>query len=153
MTIPFKGVREAFLTLEFLDCEIWYVSSDGRPDPDWRCDRFFEKVRLEDMRRIYSSCDVLLKLSQFESFCLPALEMMACGGIPVIARVNGIDEFIKDGINGYIVEQGDFETVKDRINRLKDDLNLREKIARNAIETAKSWYWKNTLQELDSVFQ
>lgn len=153
MTIPFKGVKEAFSVLENLECDIWYVSSDGRPDVDWRCDRYFEKVKLEDMRKIYSSCDILLKLSKFESFCLPALEMMACGGIPVVAKVNGINEFLENGINGYIVEQEDYKGAQERIRTLIENKELRNKMSFQAKETAKKWYWKNTLNKLDRFFK
>lgn len=148
MTIPFKGVKEAFSILQDLDCEIWYVSSDGKPDPSWRCNRFFEKVNLNQMRGIYSSCDILLKLSKVESFCLPALEMMACGGIPVVAKVNGVNEFLVNGYNGFIVQQGDLQTAKICVKNLIQDKELRKTMALNASETAEKWYWKNTLKDL-----
>lgn len=153
MTIPFKGVKEAFSVLENLECDIWYVSSDGRPDTGWRCDRYFEKVKLDDMRKIYSSCDILLKLSKFESFCLPALEMMACGGIPVVAKVNGVNEFLENGINGYMIEQGDYKGAQDRIQTLIENKELRKKMSFQAKETAKKWYWKHTLNKLDQFFK
>ena len=45
IVIPFKGMAEAAAALaDFADCEIWIVSSAGRPQPGWRCDRFFEAV-------------------------------------------------------------------------------------------------------------
>lgn len=148
MTIPFKGVKEAFEIVKNIDCEVWYVSSDGKPNPRWKCDRFFEKVKLQDMQKIYASCDILLKMSQVESFCLPALEMMACGGVPVVAKVNGVTDFLKDGYNGFIIEQGDKNSAKERIELLIKDRKMYDSMAKNALKTADEWTWDNTLKEL-----
>lgn len=57
-----------------LDVEVWCVSSRGAPIKEWKCDRFFEHVPMVDMRRIYSSCDILLKLSRVEGMFSPPLE-------------------------------------------------------------------------------
>ena len=71
INLPFKGMKEAFEVVQDLDCEVWCVSYDGKPEPQWHCDRFFEKVPMNMMRRIYSSCDILLKLSKVEGFFGP----------------------------------------------------------------------------------
>jgi len=88
--LPYKGMREAFAALSDLDVEVWCISSFGRPLPGWKCDRFFEQVPMTQMRMIYSSCDVLLKLSRVEGFFGPPMEMMACGGAVVVSKVSGL---------------------------------------------------------------
>src|SRR6185369_2280475 len=61
VSIPFKGVENAYNAVKDIDCDIWMASSNGRPPKEWKIDRFFEKVPLHQMPGIYSSCDVLLK--------------------------------------------------------------------------------------------
>lgn len=149
---PFKGMKEAFEVVKDLDCEVWCVSTAGKPDASWRCDRFFESVSMDKMKHIYSSCDVLLKMSSVESFCLPALEMMACGGTVVLNRFKGLEEFVIDGYNGLVVELGDIEGAKRAINLLIKDPKLRTYLENNALKTAKEWGWEKSIDILEGIF-
>jgi N-acetyl-alpha-D-glucosaminyl L-malate synthase BshA len=55
-----------------------------------------------DVGKILAQTDLLLMASQAESFCLAALEAMACG-VPVLAtRVGGLPEVVLDGKTGYL---------------------------------------------------
>jgi len=150
--IPFKGMEDAFKAVEGLDCEVWCVSSSGKPKPEWKCDRFFEKVPLSEMKYIYSSCDILLKMSRVEGFSFPPLEMMACGGTAVVGKVTGIEEYIVDGYNAIVVEQGDIKGARDAIKRLIEDDNLRLQLSENGKETAKQWRWESTIDLLEKLY-
>src|SRR3569623_2124874 len=107
MTIPFKGVAEAYAAVAPLDCEIWIVSSAGRPDSNWRVDRIFERVLFNDMRKFYTSCDILLKMSRIESFSFPPLVAMAWGCSVVVWKVAGSFVYVIDGVIALVVDQGD----------------------------------------------
>lgn len=149
---PFKCMKEAFEVVSDLDCEIWCVSTAGRPEPSWRCDRFFDSVPMEKMKYIYSSCDVLLKMSSVESFCLPALEMMACGGTVVLNRFKGLEEFVVDGYNGLVVDLGDIAEAKKAINLLIENPQLRGELSENALKTASQWTWEKSIRILEDTF-
>ncbi|MBI4652534.1 glycosyltransferase [Candidatus Desantisbacteria bacterium] len=61
----------------------------------------------DDIENILKNSDLLLLLSENESFGLVAIEAMSCG-VPVIAtNVGGLLEIIKSGKNGFLVEPGD----------------------------------------------
>jgi len=149
--IPFKGMKDAFSVVQDLDCEVWCVSSSGKPEPSWRVDRFFYQVPLIKMREIYSSCDVILKMSRVESFCYPPLEMMACGGTAVIGRVTGIEEYARDGYNSLIVERGDIDGARVALQKLIDDKELLNKLKANGLLTAKGWSWDPSIDVLETV--
>lgn len=149
---PFKCMKEAFEVVKDLDCEVWCISTAGKPDPSWRCDRFFDSVPMDKMKHIYSSCDVLLKMSSVESFCLPALEMMACGGTVVLNRFKGLEEFVVDGHNGLVVDLGDIEGAKRAMNMLIENPELREELSANARETAKQWGWERSIDLLEEMY-
>jgi glycosyltransferase involved in cell wall biosynthesis len=149
--IPFKGMADAFNAVKDLDCEVWAISSAGKPKPEWRCDRFFEKVPMMDMAKIYSSCDILLKMSKVESFCYPPLEMMACGGIPVILNVAGIEEYAVNNVNCIIIDNiKDAGVVLQDIILDKDKLNV---LRTSALETAKNFNWDNSVNELEKIIK
>ena len=126
--IPFKGMEDAFNAVKGLDCEIWCVSSAGIPKPEWKCDVFFGKVTFDQMKYIYSNCDILLKMSRVEGFFFFLLEMMQCGGTCVVGKVSGYDEYIVDGYNALTVELGDVVGAHNALKRLIDDPALLEKL-------------------------
>lgn len=152
INLPFKGMKEAFEVVQDLDCEVWCVSYDGRPKPEWHCDRFFEKVPMDVMRRIYSSCDILLKLSRVEGFFGPPLEMMACGGVPVVAKVTGYDEYIKDGYNALVTEVGNIKKTKKALEKLMYKNNFYKKIIFGAKTTTSNLTWNNSIKNLKNIY-
>jgi len=150
--IPFKGMADAFQAVKDLDCEVWCVSSAGKPKPEWKCDQFFYKVPIDKMKHIYSSCDILLKMSRVEGFFGPPLEMMACGGTVVVGKVTGYDEYIVDGYNALVVEMGDINGARIAVKRLIEDADLRRQLIQNGAKTADQWKWDSTIDTLERVY-
>lgn len=149
INIPFKGVADAYEAVKDLDCDIWMVSSNGVPRKEWRVERFFEKVPLHDMPRLYSSCDILLKMSTIESFSYPPLEMMACGGVPVILEVSGIEEYAVDGKNCLVVHDG--EEAKAAVQKLIEDKKLYHALVQGGLETAQNWHWEKSADAMEKI--
>jgi glycosyltransferase involved in cell wall biosynthesis len=149
---PFKGMAEAFRAVEGLDCEVWCVSGVGRPEPGWHCDRFFERVPFHVMNHLYSSCDILLKMSHTEGFPLPGLEMMACGGMVVASRIPGFEEYMVDGYNGLLVPVHDHQAAREALARLIRDRSLRETLMRRGENTVKQWTWEYPINLLVELF-
>ena len=146
INLPFKGMEEAFKVVQDIDCEVWCVSYDGRPKTEWRCDRFFEKVPMQDMRKIYSSCDILLKLSRVEGFFGPPLEMMACDGVSIVAKVTGYDEYIVDNYNALVTESGNINKTKKLLKSLISDKKLYQKLQSNCQKTVKQMSWEKSIK-------
>ncbi len=145
-----KNVAAAFDIVKGLDVEIWYVNPTGEPS-DFPADRVFHRLSQKEMAEVYKSCDVLLKTSRFESFCLPALEMMAGGGVPVVARVNGVDEFIQTGTNGYIFEQNDLQKARKIISGLAANRKRLHQLGYAAKNTARQYDWQKSYEKLDEL--
>lgn len=152
INLPFKGMAEAFEVVKDIDCEVWCVSYDGKPDPNWHCDRFFEKVPMIDMPKIYSSCDILLKLSQVESFGYPPLEMMTCGGISVVSRIDGHKEYIVDKYNAMFTGTKTTKKTIKIIKTLIKNKNLYKEIQINSQKTIKKFNWPRTIKILEKIF-
>jgi glycosyltransferase involved in cell wall biosynthesis len=152
IALPFKGMAEAFEAVAPLDVEVWCVSSLGRPKKGWKCDRFFERIPMADMRRVYSSCDILLKLSRVEGFFGPPMEMMACGGTVVVGRVTGYDEYIVDGHNALVVDAEDIKAAREAVRRLSCDTSLRDALIVNGRLTAQKWKWNESMDILERYF-
>lgn len=150
IAVPNKGMSDAFAAVKDLDCEVWCVSSAGSPPASWRCDRFFEGVSYETMKHIYSSCDILLKMSRVESFLYPPLEMMACGGVPVVADVTGTDEYMIDHYNALLIPN-DINAASMAVQRLITDQQLREQLKAGGQETFTKWGWDRSIDLLEQA--
>ena len=150
--MPSKGVAEAFQAVEGLDCEVWYVNYRGEPDPLWKPDRYFFAIPMLEMKRVYSSCDIFLKMSTVEGVSGPPLEMMACGGTCVVAKVTGIEEAIVPGENALVVEPGDIEGARKAVRMLMDDRALRARLAKKGLKTVERLYWERSIDVLEKIF-
>ncbi|MDO5435582.1 MAG: LicD family protein [Clostridia bacterium] len=132
-----KNISAAMEIARGMDMEIWRVSPGADPSVN-EADRAFSAVPAGDMPGIYRSCDILLKTSRFESFCLPALEMMAGGGVVIAARTPGAEELIRHGENGFLFDQNDTETAKKLLDALRDP-EYRERIGSRAAADAAGY--------------
>lgn len=149
--IPYKGMKEAFEIVGNLeeDIEVWCISSAGKPKAEWRCDKFFEKVNMQDMKKIYSSCDILVKTSKVEGFFGPPLEMMNCGGVPLVFKVTGYDEYIVDGKNAIVVEAGDVGGATKLLSELLNNQDKFDELQKNGKETVNFWTWDRSIDYLE----
>jgi glycosyltransferase involved in cell wall biosynthesis len=77
------------------------------------------------MVRYYQAADVYLQASRADNFPTTVLEALACG-LPVIATaVGGIPEQVRDGLTGYLVQDGDAEAMAERAGNLLGDRDQR----------------------------
>lgn len=81
---------------------------------------FAGHVSHEEVFEQMGSAEVFLFMSRYRGERLPNVvkEAMACGCIVVTSRTTGIDEVIDDTINGFVVEQGDTDTVVERLDSI-----------------------------------
>jgi glycosyltransferase involved in cell wall biosynthesis len=121
-TVDFKDPSTLLKTLDLLKRRLPQVKgvafgaeevSSQYPLPSWV--QFHYRPPQDEIRLIYSKCDVWLCASRSEGFHLPPLEAMACRCPVVSTRVGGPLDVVTDGRNGFLVEVGDFEGLVDRL--------------------------------------
>jgi N-acetyl-alpha-D-glucosaminyl L-malate synthase BshA len=89
--------------------------------------------------------DVYFIPSETESFCLTALEAMACE-VPVVAtRVGGIPEVVIDQECGFLAEVGDTDTMAARILQLVENPQLARKMGQNGRNRAIECFRMETI--------
>ena len=106
--------------------------------------RMAEKMGLKDRVRLPGSIsDVASAIYKASFFVLSSysegmpntlIEAMALG-IPSISTdcpCGGPAELIEDGVNGYLIEPGDWEKLQDILQKLVDDPRLAQKVGENA---------------------
>lgn len=152
----YKNVDESFKIVEKLDkekYEIHFLSYQGEPKKWYYVDKFYHQVPYDQVSKIYQECDILIKSSILESFSYPPLEMMATGGVVVVAPNEGNIEYLKDEENCLFYELGNIEDAVSKIEKLSNDQKLKEKLIKNGLETAKGRDWKNIEREVLALYE
>ncbi|HDI0103013.1 TPA: N-acetyl-alpha-D-glucosaminyl L-malate synthase BshA [Staphylococcus aureus] len=81
----------------------------------------------------YQLSDLVLLLSEKESFGLTLLEAMKTGVVPIGSNAGGIKEVIKHGETGFVVDVGDCDSASDYAIRLLEDKVLYNKLQKNML--------------------
>lgn len=151
----YKNVDESFEIVNLLDkdkFEIWYLSYSGTPKEWYRVDKFLNKVPYDEVGEVYSQCDILIKSSLLESFSYPPLEMMATGGISIVAPNAGNIEYLKHNENCLLYEQGNVRNAVEMIHMVCNDSRLRERLISSGIATAKERDWNNIEEDVLALY-
>ena len=90
----------------------------------------------KELAEYYIQADVLISTSRYEGFGYTILEALTHGTPVVCFNNSALPELVIDGYNGFMVETDDIDAMAERIKRLKNDLELRQKLAAGALESA-----------------
>jgi N-acetyl-alpha-D-glucosaminyl L-malate synthase BshA len=91
----------------------------------------------DNLEELYSLSDLMLLLSEKESFGLVLLEAMACGVPCIGTNIGGIPEVIHEGETGFLCEVGDIKTVSYYAVQLLANEELHKKMSEQATYIAK----------------
>jgi glycosyltransferase involved in cell wall biosynthesis len=81
----------------------------------------------KDVAQLLARAQISLLVSNWEGFPLSILESMRAG-LPVVASdVGGVAESVQDAETGYLVPQGGVDQLRDRVERLLRDPELRQR--------------------------
>lgn len=87
------------------------------------------------LEELYSISDLMLLLSEKESFGLALLEAMACGVPGIATNIGGLPEVITDGVNGFICELGNIEEIAGKAMQILTDKDLHRRLSEQAVLT------------------
>lgn len=137
---PRKNVVYALDFLEQSGLPYLWVGSDASPSYAGRhCLGVFTSVPLKEMAAVYSSADVLIKLSNSEGMFGPPLEMFACGGTALCWDIWGAEEYMIHGYNSLLCPTNNFSWLAHYLNRLRNDSALLGNLKTQARRTAEAW--------------
>ena len=110
--------------------------------------RFVGEVHPSQMPAYYTLAGLLVQPSVSDSFSMACLEAMAHGR-PIICTSNvGIAEYIRDGVEGFVVPPDDLEELTTRLRMLLTDDSQRRQMGQRALERAADFAWDVKIHEI-----
>jgi N-acetyl-alpha-D-glucosaminyl L-malate synthase BshA len=107
----------------------------------------------DNLEQLYSISDLMLLLSEKESFGLVLLEAMACGVPCIGTNIGGIPEVIHEGKTGFLSEIGDINTVSNHAIHILSNPDLHKKMSEHAIYIAKNdFHSEKIVSEYESIY-
>jgi glycosyltransferase involved in cell wall biosynthesis len=106
----------------------------------------------EDVNRLFNEAAVFVATSTHEGFALPPLEAMASGGAVVCTDAHGNRDFCRDGEN-CLMPAATQQAVTAALARLLGDPELRERLGRAGVETAREYAWERRIDALEAFLQ
>lgn len=150
--ISFASIEEARKTMP----EIKVISFASHPPkeslPLLENTTFHLKPEQNELKNIYSACDVWLFGSRLEGFGLPILEAMACR-TPVIATKTGVaPEILSDGAAGFLIDIDDIKAMSSAILSVGNMTNSEwEKMSFHAFTETINYDWDSRVDMLSSA--
>lgn len=102
----------------------------------------------------YREASVFVMASRFEGFGMVLTEAMECGLPCVSFDCNyGPSDIIKDGEDGFLVENGDTNQLAEKIMELMADENLRKQMGQKAKQNVKRYAADEVVKIWDKLFR
>jgi hypothetical protein len=114
-----------------------------------------EAIPWAEMPAAFGRAHVVTYPSRFdEPFGIAALEGMAAGRPVVVTRVGGMPEFVRDGVDGFVVQPGDEEELSERLLYLLSHPVLARRMGAAARERAmRRFHLREMLESTMAVYE
>jgi len=114
---------------------------------------FYEDPPQDELRRIYSSCDIFVSTSWIEGCQLPPMEAMACQCAVVATNVGGVPDYTIPGQTALVVEPRDVNAMAEAIIRLLQNDDERQRIAQAGYQYIKQFTWDRAVERFEAALQ
>ena len=129
--------------------------ADIRHNLSIKADRihYLSFIDRNNMPDFYNSLDIYLVTARVEGGPMPVIEAMSCG-IPVISTPVGmVPDFIRNNVNGIMIDHEDIPGAIDAIRRLSANDRLRREIGEQARKTiVDHLQWRTTLSGMKGLY-
>lgn len=140
----FKKLKQEIPSLEI---HLFGVHKREKRIPDW----ILYHKNPSNIIDIYNSCAIFVSASLTEGWALPPVEAMKCGCAFIGTDISGHETYLKDSHSIKIPPQ-DSEAIYKAVKLLIENKRLRVRLANNGLEFVKQFTWKNTISDLELIF-
>ena len=108
---------------------------------------YLGKVSEEEKLKLLRSAWLFLSTSFIEGWGLSVLEASASGTPTIAFAVGGLNDVIKDGVNGWLVEYGDVQGMARKIVEVFSDEGTLKRAWESSRREAEKYSWDRTAEE------
>ncbi|NEG95370.1 glycosyltransferase [Bifidobacterium sp. SMB2] len=161
-----KGARYLFEAMKDIDAKLLVVGNGPEMDMlqakakelNLDCE-FLGPKNKDELKSIYASCDVFAAPSVIaangdkDGLPVAILEAMASGAPIVASDIAGIAEAVDDGENGYLTEPKNVSAIRESIQKILSDDDLRKKFSENSVRFAKRFDFASIGEEYHQLIE
>jgi len=122
--------------------------------PSWdlpQCVEYHHSPAQSLIPKLYQSTDCWIISSKSEGFGMPGIEAAASHTPIVSTRCGGPDDFVRDGVNGHMVEIGDAQGIADAVSKVLDlDEESWRVMSEASYTIAKEFDWDESAAVLEA---
>ena len=105
-----------------------------------------------DVDRLLKSLDVLVHTSRWEGLARVLPESLSAGVPVVVTRVDGATDVVRDGVNGFLAEPGDVQTLALRTAELLSDPALRRRLGGAGLEQREEFEIEHMVRRQEELY-
>lgn len=115
---------------------------------------FTGRIPFNQISDYFNMLDVLVNVSDYESFGVSVIEAMACSKAVIATNTGGLKEIINNEAVGKLVAIKDVEATAAAIELYMNNEELRLNTGINARERViKNYDWKNNVREMNKIYE
>ncbi len=114
--------------------------------------KFLGFIPQSKLAEYYRNAHVAIMFSWYESFPLPPIEAMACG-CAVISTKYGTEDYLKDNVNGKIINSFNIEESVKMISKLILNPEVLYNFAKEGKKTANKYSWDIQINKINSFLK
>lgn len=105
-----------------------------------------------DIKELLAASDIFLFTTKQEGLPRSMMEAMACGLPCIASKIRGNVDLVEDGEGGYLCSATDPDAFADAINKLANDLSIRDQMSKNNLEKIKQYDISVVEQEIKEIY-
>ncbi|MES2133271.1 MAG: glycosyltransferase [Bacteroidota bacterium] len=115
---------------------------------------FTGRIPFSQIADYYNMLDVLVNISDYESFGVSVIEAMACEKPVIVTNTGGLKEIVENSNFGSLVEVGNIEQTSSEMQKYVLDRELTQRIGKQAREKVVLKYnWNDNILQMINVYK
>ena len=115
---------------------------------------FTGRIPFSEVSNYFNMLDVLVNISDYESFGVSVIEAMACEKPVVATNTGGLKEIIENSNFGSLVEVGNVEQTANEIEKYLLDETLKITVGKTArIKVVEKYNWQDNIKQMINVYK
>jgi len=115
--------------------------------------RFVGLVPHNEIAQYLSAADIYVSTCFVDSTSVSLLEAMACGLAPVVTDILGNQEWIENGVNGFLFPPRNSEVLAEKVIQLIENQHLRKSFGERCVQIIKQKAtWEKCVSDMEAIY-